>query len=243
MKDKGCKRRGGEKVEYLHYIKNLELHTCQNDCLNTMANKLIHRLKSIKKEFKQMGKMDEKNTFPDTEEMNDTLAEQEILNAEMPENEAIAEGSEKAMNDLKAEVVEQKDKFLRLYAEFENYKRRTIKEKIDFMKTASQDTLSALLPVLDDFDRAKKNAEVPGSSEVFSEGISLVYSKLHNILKAKGLEAMDSTGQPFDPEFHEAVTEIPAPTDDLKGKIIDTLEKGYFLNDKIIRHAKVVVGR
>ncbi len=147
------------------------------------------------------------------------------------------------IEDLKQQHGELKDKFLRLMAEFENYKKRTLREKIEFMKTASQDTLSALLPVLDDFDRAKKNAEDESSKEPFSEGVTLVYNKLYNILKQKGLEPMETNGEPFDAELHEAFTEIPAPSDDMKGKIIDTIEKGYKLKDKIIRHAKVVIGK
>jgi len=144
---------------------------------------------------------------------------------------------------LQLQVSELKDKYLRLYAEFDNYKKRNVKEKIDMMKTAAVDTLSALLPVLDDFDRAKKNADDDSSTEVFSEGVSLVYNKLYSLLKQKGLEPMDSNGADFDPELHEAVTEIPAPTEEMKGKVIDTIEKGYRLNDKIIRYAKVVVGK
>ena len=111
------------------------------------------------------------------------------------------------------------------------------------MKTASRDTLSALLPILDDFDRAKKNADMEDSTEQFSDGVTLVYNKLKTTLKQKGLTVMETTGTDFDPDLHEAVTEIPAPTEDMKGKVIDTIEKGYMLNDKIIRHAKVVVGK
>ena len=144
--------------------------------------------------------------------------------------------------ELRQEVEELKDKYLRLVAEFENYKKRTIREKLDWMKSAAQDTLSALLPVLDDFDRAKKFAEGEQESGL-SEGVELVYQKLYNILRQKGLEPMESTGQTFDPELHDAITEVPAPSEDMKGKVVDTIEKGYRLNDKIIRHAKVVVGK
>ena len=147
------------------------------------------------------------------------------------------------LEKLQKDNSELKDKFLRLAAEFDNYKKRTLKEKIELMKTAAQDTVSALLPVLDDFDRAKKNADDENSEEAFSQGVTLVYQKLYNILKQKGLQPMNTTGEPFDPEYHEAITEIPAPTDDMKGKVVDTIEKGYLLNDKIIRHAKVVVGK
>ena len=144
---------------------------------------------------------------------------------------------------LEQQVAELKDKHLRLMAEFTNYKRRTGEQRLELTRTAAQDTLSALLPVLDDFDRAKTNADKPDTEEQFSEGVTLVYDKLYKILGNKGLQPMDSTGEPFDPDLHEALTEIPAPTEDLKGKVVDTIERGYYLGDKIIRHAKVVVGK
>lgn len=150
---------------------------------------------------------------------------------------------EEQIEQLEADLSESKDKYLRLYAEFDNYKKRTIKEKLEMMKSASQDVVEALLPVLDDFDRAKKSADDDESSEQFSEGVTLVYNKLYSTLKSKGLEKMESTNEVFDPELHEAVTEIPAPAEELKGKVIDTVEQGYYLNDKIIRYAKVVVGK
>ena len=160
------------------------------------------------------------------------------------EKEAQAETSiEEQMNKYKKENAELKDKYLRLFAEFDNFKKRTVKEKLEMMKTASSNTMQALLPVLDDFDRAKKNAEDDKSTEVFSEGVNLVYQKLYSALKSKGLTPMESNGEEFDPELHEAITEIPAPNEEMKGKIIDTIERGYFLNDKIIRYAKVVVGK
>lgn len=149
----------------------------------------------------------------------------------------------KENEELQAKADELQDKYLRLFAEFDNYKKRTMKEKIDLMGTAARDTIAALLPVLDDFDRAKANAENDESAEPFSEGVSLVYQKLYNILKQRGLEPMESTGEAFDPEIHEAITEIPAPSDDMKGKVVDTIEKGYQLKETIIRHAKVVVGK
>ncbi|RMF23805.1 MAG: nucleotide exchange factor GrpE [Bacteroidetes bacterium] len=154
-----------------------------------------------------------------------------------------ASDSAAQIEELKKQVEELKDKYLRLFAEFDNFKKRTLKEKVELLHTAAEDTMLALLPVLDDFDRAKKNAEDENSTEQFSEGVRLVYQKLYNALKQKGLEPMESTGQPFDPELHEAVTEIPAPSEELKGKVVDTIEKGYKLKDKIIRHAKVVVGK
>lgn len=145
------------------------------------------------------------------------------------------------VESLQLELDEMKDKYLRLVAEFDNFKKRSMKERFELMKTASQEIMQALLPVLDDFDRAKKSAE--NGAEVFSEGVQLVYQKLYQILEQKGLKSMDSQGTEFDPEWHEAITDIPAPTEDLKGKVLDTLEKGYILNDKIIRYAKVVVAK
>lgn len=162
---------------------------------------------------------------------------------ENPEEERDTTSGDESSEDFDDEVRELKDKYLRLFAEFDNYKKRTVRERLDLMRSASQDIMAALLPVLDDFDRAKKNAEDQGRQEdPVVEGLFLVYHKLHGLLRGKGLEEMESTGQPFDPEVHEAITEIPAPTPDLKGRVLDTVEKGYRLNDKIIRYAKVVVG-
>lgn len=145
--------------------------------------------------------------------------------------------------ELQIQLAEAKDKYLRLFAEFDNFKKRNIKERLELIKSAAQETMSTLLPVIDDFDRAKQSADDESSEEAFSEGVQLVYNKIHSVLAAKGLKAMESTGELFDPELHEAISEIPAPNDDMKGRVIDTIEKGYYLNDKIIRFAKVVVGK
>lgn len=147
---------------------------------------------------------------------------------------------EEELTKVNAELSDMKDKYLRLYAEFDNYRKRTSKEKLDLIKTASQDVIVALLPILDDFERAKKASEASG--ETFSEGVMLIYDKLFRTAEQQGLKPMESTGQPFDSDSHEAITKIPAPVADLKGKVVDTVEKGYYLHDKIIRYAKVVVG-
>ena len=129
------------------------------------------------------------------------------------------------------------DKHLRLFAEFENFKKRTAKERIDLYKTAGESVLTALLPVLDDFERSMK-----ANQKQEDEGVILIYNKLKSILETKGLKAMeDSIGKKLNTDYHEAITNIPAPSDDMKGKIIDVIEKGYFLNEKVIRYAKVVV--
>lgn len=143
---------------------------------------------------------------------------------------------------LKEELEKEKDKFLRLFAEFENYKKRTTKERIELFKTANQDVLQSMLPVLDDFDRAM--AEISKSEEkALVEGVQLIHNKLKDILASKGLEVVEiKAGDAFDADFAEAVTQVPAPSEDLKGKIVDVIEKGYKLGGKIIRYPKVVTG-
>ncbi len=144
---------------------------------------------------------------------------------------------------LQSELTQEKDKFLRLFAEFENYKRRTSKERIELFSTASQDVIQALLPVLDDFDRAMVELSKHEESEL-SKGVELIKNKLNNTLQQKGLSLVEvNKGDDFNADNHEAVTQIPAPTDDLKGKIIDVIEQGYKLGEKVIRFPKVVIGQ
>ena len=144
---------------------------------------------------------------------------------------------------LQSELAQEKDKFLRLFAEFENYKRRTSKERIELFSTASQDVIQALLPVLDDFDRAMVELSKHEESEL-SKGVELIKNKLNNTLQQKGLSLVEvNKGDDFNADNHEAVTQIPAPTDDLKGKIIDVIEQGYKLGEKVIRFPKVVIGQ
>jgi len=150
----------------------------------------------------------------------------------------------KEIEKLNHEIGGLKDKYLRIYSEFENYRRRTAKEKIDLISTANEELMTELLPVIDDFERAMKAME-KNSQECDSirEGISLIYNKLKIVAEKKGLRLMETNpGDSFDPEIHDAISQIPAPEDKLKGKIVDTIEKGYYLNDKVIRFAKVVVG-
>ena len=189
-----------------------------------------------------MAKKKNKETEEQDVELQDQVAEQE-QSVDTEEGSNSEDAKQSQIKELEAEKAELKDKQLRLLAEFENYKKRTVKEKIDMMSNAAKDTLSKLLPVLDDFDRAKKISDDEGSEEVFPDGVTMVYNKLHTTLKGLGLSEMETTGEVFDAEMHEAVTEIPAPNEEMKGKVVDTIEKGYLLNDKIIRHAKVVVGK
>ena len=147
------------------------------------------------------------------------------------------------IEELKAENAELKDKQLRLLAEFENFRKRNAKERLDLMKTAGQDIISDLLPVIDDFDRAQTTMENATEVAAVKEGVDLISNKLRNVLEGKGLKPMETKGEEFNPDFHEAITEIPAPSDDMQGKVLDEIEKGYTLNDKIIRYAKVVVAK
>lgn len=135
------------------------------------------------------------------------------------------------------------DKYLRLYSEFDNFRKRTMKEKADLISSANASLLTDLLPVLDDFERAIASNEKTEDVDGLKEGFMLIYNKFHKILQAKGVKHMDSKGQPFDMDVHEAVTNIPVENDEDKGKVVDVIEKGYYLNDKVIRYAKVVVGQ
>jgi molecular chaperone GrpE len=158
-------------------------------------------------------------------------------------NDGAPESSENEVENLNNQVAELKDKYLRLVADFDNFRKRSAKERLEFIQTASKDLITSLLPVLDDSERAEKQMQVTQDIDAIKEGEKLVFAKLRNTLQSKGLRAMETIGQDFNPEFHEAITEIPAPNDGLKGKVLDEVEKGYYLNDKIIRFAKVVVGK
>jgi len=141
------------------------------------------------------------------------------------------------LENLSIELAELKDKYLRLYSDFDNFRKRTAKEKLDMIQSASEGVIKDVLPVVDDIERAVANAQ---EGEI-SEGVTLIFTKLNNILTQKGLKAMDAKGEIFNPDLHEAITQFPSPTEEDKGKVFDVIEKGYYLNDKVIRFAKVVV--
>ena len=147
------------------------------------------------------------------------------------------------LDEMKKKNNELNDKYLRLYSEFENYRKRTAREKLDIIGTASADLMKNLLPVIDDFERAIKANEKVEDVNALKEGFILIHHRLESLLQQKGLKPMEAQGQPFDVDLHEALTNIPAPTDDMKGKVVDVVEKGYYLNDTVIRYAKVVVGQ
>ena len=193
----------------------------------------------------------EVNQTPENTEQNDMLDENEIDKNEVSGN--LEEGSENlssenaesqisAEDKLKAEATEWNNKYLRLYAEFDNFKRRTSKERLELLQIAGKDVISDLLTVLDDFERAQKSIETATDILSVKEGVTLVQHKLKSILTQKGLKEMESIGKEFDADLHEGITSIPAPSSDIKGKILYELEKGYLLNDKVIRFAKVIIG-
>jgi len=176
------------------------------------------------------------------------MSEEKEINEELNQ-EATSDTQENTTQETKPELTaeeryaELNDRFLRLYSEFDNYRKRTNKEKIDLIGSANAGILKDLIPVMDDFERAIANNETAEDIAVLKEGFQLIYNKLKTTLEAKGLKAMASKGETFDSELHEAIVNIPAPEESLKGKVIDDVEKGYYLNDKVIRYAKVVVGQ
>jgi len=159
---------------------------------------------------------------------------------EAAELESVAEQA--AEPSVEAQVAEWKDKYLRLYADFENFRRQRNAERLELLASAGKDMVVAMLPILDDFERAVKANETSEDLALVKEGFNLIHNKMLRQLEAKGLKAIESNGLPFDVDFHEAVTRFPAPDESMKGKVVDTLEKGYLMNDKVIRYAKVVVG-
>lgn len=162
---------------------------------------------------------------------------------EQSEQKEVAEEEQK-LQQLQDELAESKDKYLRLYSEFENFRRRTAKEKLEMVQTANEELMAALIPVIDDFERAEKSFEDKNTDlKAVKEGVKLIYNKFKKVLEQKGLKAMEGKeGMDFDPEYHEAITQIPAPKKSLKGKVVDVVEMGYMLKDKVVRYAKVVIG-
>lgn len=175
----------------------------------------------------------------------DPKAKKKVVDLQREEEALIerVEGDLEKLEELEKCIAEERDKFLRLFAEFENYKKRSLRERSELFKTAGREVLTALLPVLDDFERANREIAKSDDREL-RKGVALIYDKLRETLSAKGLEPMAvERGDDFDTDLHEAITQIPAPSQDLSGKVIEVIEKGYLLNDKVIRFAKVVVGQ
>ncbi|EJX07806.1 GrpE nucleotide exchange factor [gut metagenome] len=177
----------------------------------------------------------------------EAAAEEAAAQAENAETVANAEaaetGEESELDQLRQQVEEQQDKYLRLSAEFDNYRKRTMKEKAELIKNGGEKAISAILPILDDLERAMKAGDAHEEVQAMREGIELIYQKFLKILSQQGVQVIETDGQPFDTDFHEAIALVPAPSEDQKGKILDCVQTGYKLNDKVIRHAKVVVAQ
>ena len=190
----------------------------------------------------------EEEILKNEEVTTDEAVQNEEVNAEETVQEEAAELTpEEQLANMLAEaqqmVSEERDKYLRLSAEFDNYRKRTLKEKAEIIKNGGEKTLTAILPVLDDFERALKNMEASEETKAMKEGVELIFNKFNKILSQEGLQKIETEGREFDVDFHEAIALIPAPSEDLKGKILDCVQTGYILNDKVIRHAKVAVAQ
>jgi len=195
-------------------------------------------MENTEQEEKEVKVEGETNVQPETDNSDNDSKKSKKNRKQRKEDEA----KDKEIEELKAQVEEQKDRYLRLSAEFDNYRKRTLKERADMLKTANGDTLSGMLPVLDDLERAMQSMEKATDVAAVREGVVLIYNKLQEFLKNKGIVEIDAMNQVFDTDLHEAITKIPAPTEDLKGKVVDVIQKGYKIDTKVIRYAKVVVG-
>lgn len=189
--------------------------------------------------FNDMLKKKKKEDIENPEGLNGIIDEN---NQEQNAQTVEVDNAPSAEEVLKEELSLANDKYLRLYAEFDNFRRRTIKEREEARKMEGKDVIVSLLPVLDDFERALRSMEGATDIAPVKEGVELIQNKLRNTLTQKGLKPMESIGNPFDPELHEAITNIPATSEEWKGKVMDEMEKGYFLNDRVVRFAKVIVG-
>ncbi len=209
-----------------------------------MAKKELNSEKDINKNTKNMNDKKEKNDKNKSEIKNKA-----DKNKKDNKNKSKTKKSSKAKNkaedkikELEEKINELNDRYLRLVAEYDNYRKRTLKEKTELIKTAGEDTLINFLPVMDNIDRAKKSVDEAKDIEAVKEGINLIYKHLYNFLKERGIKEIKAVGEVFDTDLHEALTKVPAAEDDMKGKVVDVIEKGYKMNDKVLRYAKVVVG-
>ena len=191
-----------------------------------------------------MSKKNKKNQKDEAKTAQEEIQEQEMLNTNQQtnENEETNNDPEKIIADLKEQLEREKSKYLFLMADLENFRKRTLKEKADLLKNGAESAMRELLPVVDDLERAMDAINKGGDLDSLKEGVDLIYNKFVNYLKSQHVIAIDSTGKDFDTDVHEAVTMFPAPDPSMKGKVIDTTIKGYMINDKVLRHAKVVVG-
>lgn len=182
------------------------------------------------------------NTQKNNEDNNVEGTENTAENKSSGGNNGADAGDQSKIAELEAKLAEANDKYLRLYSEFDNFRKRSARERVELIKTAGEDVFKVVLPVIDDFERAIKANETATDLAALNEGFHLIYNKFKSSLKHQGLEVMESIGKPFDADLMEAITSIPAPSEDMKGKVIDEIEKGYSLHGKVIRFAKVVTG-
>jgi molecular chaperone GrpE len=191
----------------------------------------------LNKNKKNMKENESDSAIDNTEETSGATGNEQELEL----TDASTEQKDKVAG-LEAELSAAKDKYLRLGADFENYKKRVTKERIEMIKMAGSDVLISILPVIDDLERALKSTNDAADVKSVKEGINLIFNKIKSITESRELKPMESIGKEFDPDLHDAIANIPAPSKDMKGKVIEEIEKGYYLNDKVIRHAKVIVG-
>ncbi len=181
---------------------------------------------------------------PSGEQTETTSENKQEPNKKEDEQELAGEAElQKELETATKTIEEQKDKYLRLSAEFDNYRKRTMKEKAELIKNGGEKTISAILPILDDMERALQNAAKTEDLDAIRQGIELISQKFHKVLEQEGLQKMEPIGEAFDTDYHEAVALVPAPNEEQKGKVLDCVQTGYKLNDKVIRHAKVVVAQ
>ncbi len=176
-------------------------------------------------------------------EQAETQAEEAQGTEEQAEEPTAEQKLEKELEEAKKTIEEQKDKYLRLSAEFDNYRKRTMKEKAELIKNGGEKAISAILPILDDLERALQNMQKADNVQAMYEGLDLIFQKFHKVLAQEGLQKMEPVGETFDTDYHEAIALVPAPDEAQKGKVLDCVQTGYKLNDKVIRHAKVVVAQ
>ena len=199
---------------------------------------------------KEKNQVQDEEILKNEETVNEEVAQnteaqaEENTQEETPAQElSVEEQLANMLGEAQQMVSEERDKYLRLSAEFDNYRKRTLKEKAELIKNGAEKTLTAILPVLDDFERALKNMEASEETNAMKEGVELIFNKFQKILGQEGLQKIETEGKDFDVDFHEAIALIPAPSEDLKGKILDCVQTGYMLNEKVIRHSKVAVAQ
>jgi len=208
-----------------------------------MAKNLTSRLRKILNPMMSEETENKEAMTDQNESVNDTANAEQTENLGTEETTSAAEPELSEEEKLRKEVSDWKDKYTRLFAEFDNYRKRSIKERSDIISSAAGDVIKEIIPVLDDFDRAVKANEVTEDIAIIKEGFVLIHNKMYKRLEAKGLKPIDATGKPFDTDYHEAITSRPAPTEDMKGKVVDEVEKGYLLHERVLRFSKVVIGQ